>query len=97
MKIIPLSAVPSQNLNVILSGQNCNISVYTLGPDNLIYLDLSVQGRAIITCVLCHDRVRLVQLEYLGFIGDLAFFDTQGVSDPVYTGLGSRFLLGYLE
>jgi hypothetical protein len=33
----------------------------------------------------------------VGFIGDLIFIDTQGTSDPNYTGLGSRFLLAYLS
>ena len=96
MKIIPLSAVPSQTMTVILNGQNCNISVYTLGEDNILYLDLLVQNKPIIQCVICHDRVRLIREPYLGFVGDLAFFDTQGTSDPVYSGLGSRYLLGYL-
>jgi hypothetical protein len=36
-----------------------------------------------------------VRDEYLGFIGDLAFFDTQGMTDPDWTGLGSRYILGY--
>jgi hypothetical protein len=39
----------------------------------------------------------MVRETYLGFIGDLSFTDTQGTSDPVYTGLGSRFVLLYLE
>ena len=96
MIIIPLSAVPSQALNVTLRDKNCQISVYTLGSENRLYLDAFIEGSPIITCVLCHDRVKLIQLEYLGFPGDLAFVDSQGVEDPVYSGLGSRFFLAYL-
>lgn len=96
MKIIPLVATPSQTLTAILSGQNCKINVYekTTG----VYLDLYINNTTpIITCVLCLDRVRVVRETYQGFIGDLAFVDTQGTSDPTNSGFGTRFLLTYLE
>ena len=95
MNVIPLAAVPSQILSINLGGQNCVISVYLLG-DNL-YLDLSLSNRTILNGVLCHDRVKLVQLDHFGFKGDIAFFDSQGASDPTYDGLGSRYFLAYLE
>lgn len=95
MKRIPLQPVPSQTLSVVLSGQNCQISVYqkTTG----VYLDLEVDNSPIVTTVLCHDRVRLVRSAYLGFFGDLTFVDIQGHADPQYEDLGSRFVLAYLE
>ena len=37
----------------------------------------------------------IVRSAYLGFVGDLAFIDTQGSDDPVYTGLGARWILTY--
>lgn len=95
MNIIPLQAVPSQTLSVMLGGQNCQIEVYqkTTG----VYLDLYINNAPIITTVLCRDRVRLIRQPYFGFIGDLTFADTQGANDPDYTGLGGRFELVYLE
>lgn len=95
MQVIPLSAVPSQALSVLLAGQNCQIKVYqkTTG----LYLDFSMNDAPVKSGVLCLDRVQLIRHAYLGFIGDLTFFDTQGVSDPAYTGLGSRWQLAYLE
>ena len=96
MNIIPLAAVPAQQLTATLGGVACQISIYTLGYDNRLYFDLSILGAPTITCVLCQDRVKLVQLAYLGLTGDLSFIDLQGVSDPVYTGLGSRYVLAYL-
>ena len=39
---------------------------------------------------------RIVRDLYLGFVGDFIWFDTQGSSDPIYMGLGSRFILVYL-
>ena len=96
MIIVPLSAVPSQIVNTTVASQNCKIAVYTLGSSNSLYFDLSIKGKAIINCALCHDRVKLVQLSYLGLIGDFCFVDTQGTQDPIYTGIGSRYLLAYL-
>ncbi|CAG4889295.1 phage baseplate plug family protein [Paraburkholderia gardini] len=95
MLTIPLQATPSQSLSAVLGGQNCQINVYQKSTG--MYLDLYVSNSPIITATICLDRVRLVRETYLGFIGDLAFADTQGTSDPVYTGLGSRFVLLYLE
>jgi len=92
---IPLSSTPSQKLSVLLAGQNCQISVYqkTTG----MYLDLSVNNAAIKSGIACRDRVLLIRHAYLGFVGDLTFFDTQGVDDPEYSGLGARWQLVYLE
>jgi hypothetical protein len=95
MQIIPLTAVPSQKLSVMLAGQNCQIAVYqkTTG----VYLDLAMNNVPVKSGILCRDRVRLIRYPYLGFVGDLSFFDTQGVTDPAYTGIGARYQLVYLE
>lgn len=95
MFVIPLTSVPSQKLSALLAGQNCQIKVYqkTTG----VYLDLSINDSPIVSGVICRDRVVLVRDTYLGFTGDLAFFDTQGTSDPTYDGLGARYQLVYLS
>ena len=95
MKIIQITAVPSQTLNSNLGGQNCKISIYQKSTG--VFLDLSVANIPIVVGMLCLDRVSLVRHAYLGFVGSLVFCDTQGVSDPTYDGLGVRYLLGYLE
>lgn len=95
MRTIPLQAVPSQTLSVLLGGQNCQISVYQKSTG--MYLDLSINNAPMLTTVMCRDRVKLIRQPYHGFAGDLAFVDTQGFSDPDYTGLGGRFALVYLE
>lgn len=94
MQVIPLTAVPSQQLGVTLNGQNCVINVYQKG--DAVYADLFIGAQTLLTCVRCHDRDRIVRYTYLGFSGDIAFIDTQGTTDPVYTGFGSRYLLVYL-
>lgn len=100
--IVPLTAVPAQTLSVSLNGQGCNISVYALEIDDgePLFIDLYVGQNLIIGGVLCRNNVFIQQTPYLGFIGDLRFVDTQagpGVppTDPVYTGLGSRYILVY--
>jgi hypothetical protein len=95
MMTIPVNAVPSQSMSVVLAGQNCQIDLYQQSTG--LYLDLYVSGSPIVQAMICRDRVNMIRQAYLGFIGGLAICDTQGVSDPDYTGLGSRFLLIYLE
>ena len=95
MKVIPLLAVPSQTLSVLLGEQNCQINVYQKSTG--LFLDLAVYNNVIVRAVRCLDRLRMVRTAYQGFVGDLAFADTQGYEDPAYTGLGARFLLLYLE
>jgi hypothetical protein len=95
MKIVPVSSVPSQVLNVSLSGQECTIEIYQ--KDNGLFADIYLSGSPISTSTVIHDRTRLVRYPYLKFIGDLMVMDTLTNIDPEYTGLGTRFVLCYLE
>lgn len=93
---IPLSAVPSQTLSIVLAGQNCQIAVYTLSTG--LYLDLTADDVVITRTVVCRNRARLLlDRAYKGFVGDLVFVDQQGEDDPLYTGLGTRWLLFYRD
>ena len=63
------------------------------------WLDWLELALMIVCGVLCENLNRIVRSLYLGFSGDFVFFDTQGGNDPqdpIYTGLGSRFVLVYL-
>jgi len=91
---IPLQAVPSQQLQIVLAGQNCQIAVYLIGSS--LYVDLAANGTDISTAVLALNGVVLVPTVYFGFQGNLVFIDTQGDSDPTYDGLGSRYVLLYV-
>lgn len=92
--VIPLAAVPSQSLSITINGQPCNINVYQKSTG--LYLDLILNGVPITNTARCLlDAKLLADRQYLGFVGDLLFTDTQGASDPDYTGLGSRFFLVY--
>src|ERR1035437_1580497 len=95
MQQIVLQSVPSQQTQVVLDGQSCSISVYV--KNQCMFLDLAVNGTQIAYAVQCKNLVSLVPTSYLAFSGWMAFFDTQGTNDPVYTGLGTRWVLLYLD
>lgn len=60
-----------------------------------IFMDLYVDGKLVLSGILCLNGVRIVRDVYLGFVGDLSIIDTQGSDDPQVAGLGSRWLLTY--
>lgn len=99
MLTIPLTATANQTLAVQLSNQTCQIDLQQRGAHGEIglFMNLFVAGQPIVQGVKCLDRNRIVRDLYLGFLGDLAFFDTQGSDDPFYTGLGARWQLLYIE
>ena len=93
MKIIPLQSIPSQTVSVVLDGQSCRVNVYQ--KKLALYFDLLKNGVPVITCRICRDQTKLVRHAYLGFSGELLFFDKQGLNDPDYTGLADRYLLAF--
>ncbi len=94
MIVIPTQATPNQNLQVQLANQPCSISIYQEAYG--LFLDLYVNNALVIGGVICENLNRIVRSAYLGFVGDLAFVDTQGTDDPIYTGLGDRWQLVYI-
>lgn len=92
---IQIQAVPNQTIAIPEANQNCRLNIYqkTTG----LFMDVLVNNAPIILGVLCEDRNRIVRDAYLGFIGDFSFFDTQGNTDPIYTGLGGRYRLLYIS
>lgn len=110
MMLVPLSQNPNQTLQIVLGGQNCAIDLRTL--DGSVFTDiadlsvsqpylsfsLTVAGISITVNALCLNQKRLlINRQYLGFVGDFVFVDTQGTDDPKYSGLGTRWLLVYIE
>lgn len=95
MQIIPVKPLPNQTLQVQLAGQSCTIDVAQNAYG--LFFSLFVGQNQIIAGVICENLNRIVRSLYLGFVGDFIFQDTQGDTDPVYTGLGARYQLLYLE
>ena len=94
MQSVFLQPVPSQQTQVVLNGQSCVISVYV--KNQSMFFDLAVNGIQIASAIQCKNLVSLVPTSYLGFTGWLLFYDKQGTDDPIYTGLGSRWVMLYL-
>lgn len=92
---VPVQPVANQKLTVPLSGQNCQLVLQQKFYG--LFMDVYVNNTLIIGGVLCENLNRIVRDHYLGFIGDFVFLDTQGTSNPYYTGLNDRYLLIYLE
>ncbi|GGN49316.1 hypothetical protein GCM10011349_19830 [Novosphingobium indicum] len=88
---VPLAAQPSQMLSIRLGQKSCRLKVYQKRTG--LYLDAWVNDALVLAGALCRDRVWIVRSKANGFPGDLAFIDTQGRSDPEYTGLDARFQL----
>lgn len=110
MQIVPLAPNPNQTLQIVLAGQNCSIELRSLdgyattdtvsfdGAQPYIAFTLDVSGVSITRTQNCLNRKRLlINRQYLGFVGDFMFIDTQGQDDPQYTGLGTRWQLVYIE
>ena len=97
MKIIPTRPIPAQSLLVSLDGQPCQIDLRQTDFGLFANFWLNNLSTPTLAGVLCQDRNRIIRDAYFGFAGDIGFVDQQGTSDPDYTGLGSRYLLYYLE
>ena len=100
MLIVPTQPVPNQTLRVLLDGQATQLDIYQKATG--LFIDVFVNDVLIIGGVICENLNRIVRSLYLGFSGDLAFIDNltgqNGVgTDPIYTGLGTRYSLAYIE
>ena len=93
VQVIPVAQAPSQSFDIQLGSQNCTINIYQKSTG--LFFDLFIDQLPIVQTVLCLNFVSLIREQYLGFIGQLAFVDTVSDSDPVYTGLGTQYLLIY--
>lgn len=95
MIAIPLQPIPAQTFNISLAGQPCRITLYQKGDH--FYLDLTVNGVVALQSRMVLNSAWIVRYGYLGLVGDLVMFDTQGTNDsPTYDGLGTRYQLYYL-
>lgn len=93
MLLIPTQSLARQELQVQLSGQNVSLTIAQNAYG--LFMDVYLDGALLVGGVICENLNRIVRMGYTGFVGDLAFIDTEGTDDPIYTGLGTRFLLAY--
>jgi len=95
MQIIPIEAIPAQSFSTQCGGQNIRIKLYTLATG--LYFDANVNGQDVALGVRALLGVKLIRQAYRGVVGNFIFDDTLGAENPVYTGLGARFVLYYLD
>ena len=94
-QIIPTQPIPNQSLQVQLDNQAIALNIYPQAYG--LYVDVYLNNALVIAGVIAENLNRIVRSLYLGLSGDFLFVDTQGSTDPVYTGLGNRYQLLYLE
>ena len=92
---VPLSALPSQELSLVLSNQDVTVRVLTRG--DYLYLDDLKDGSAVIQGQLIVTGQNLLPSGLADFIGNFQMVDINGNSDPVYTGLGTQYRLLYSD
>lgn len=92
---IPIQQIPDQEFEITLGGQECKIHIYQ--RFRYCYMDLESDDKVLFQGKICLNNVNLVEESYLGFNGQLKFIDTQGESDPYYTGFNERWYLIYVQ
>lgn len=93
---VPLQAVPNQTLAIVLAGQSCELALRQNGAN--MYFDLTVNGVDIVlTRIVRNKQLLCLDARYRPFVGDFFFIDTQGDTQPEYTGLDARYVLNYVE
>jgi hypothetical protein len=95
MQVVPTQPVANQVLTVQLDNQNTQLKIRQTRYG--MFMDVLVNNQPIINGVICQNLNRIVRDLYLGFLGDFVWLDSQGNSDPDYTGLGGRFNLIYIS
>ena len=95
METIPVQSVANQTLTVQLNNQSTQLNIRQTRFG--MFMDMLVNGQTIVSGTICQNLNRIVRDLYLGFQGDLMWFDNQGDTDPDYTGLGDRYTLLYLS
>lgn len=91
--IIPIENVPNQSFDVDLNDKTYRFEFITKGF--FIYMNLFIDEVKKLDGIICLNNVNLIQYDDIGFKGKIYFYDTQGEFDPVYYGLGDRWILYY--
>ena len=94
MRKIPLQAIPSQKVRVVLDGQNCTLSFYYRFGN--LYADVLCNDGAVQIGAICCNRMNIIQVANTIFSGGLYFVDLLGDTHPQYSLLGKRYILLYV-
>jgi hypothetical protein len=92
-EVINLSPIPSQSFKVVLSGQDCEVSLYLRGEH--FFLDLVVDGQTVQTGAIVNEGASIISAPNAIFSGSLAIVDMLGDEEPQYAELGTRWVMAY--
>lgn len=92
-EIINLSPIPAQSFKVVLSGQDCEVSLYLRGEH--FFLDLIVDGQTVQTGAIVNEGASIISAPNAIFSGSLAIVDMLGDDEPQYAELGTRWVMAY--
>lgn len=90
---VPLSALPSQELSLVLGNQDVTVRVLTRG--DYLYLDVLKESTPVIQGQLIVTGQNLLPSGLSNFTGNFQMVDINGNSAPVYTSLGTQYRLLY--
>lgn len=97
MQIIPLEAIPNQQLNVLLDGSPITLAVYSRA--GFLYLDIGQGTEWTARGMLIVPGESILRAS-VNFTGHLVMIDTRSQlaeqSDPKWAELGSRYVLYHL-
>lgn len=85
---IPLDAVPNQTVQVQIAQETWEVTVETRLGELYLSLGNRTDGIVLLNRV-CRDRTLMA--------GGFFFYDVDGKENPVYTGLGGRYVLVWTD
>ena len=91
MKTIPIEKQPNQRFTVRINDKNVQIELITRGL--FMYANISVENEPLFSGVICLNGVNIIRYPNKKLNCKIFFKDTQGEEDPVWLGLGDRWVL----
>lgn len=92
---IPIDPIPNQSFDIDISDQRCRFEFITKGV--FLYMNLTINEEEKLNGIICLNNENLLLYSDVGIKGRLYFLDTQEELDPIYYGLGDRWILIYEE
>lgn len=94
---INLNQVPNLSVSANIADASGDLHVVDIAlrtmPDGTLIADLAIDGTPAVYGRRCIDRMPLLLNQAIS--GNFYFMDKFGITDPVYTGFGDRYLLIY--
>jgi hypothetical protein len=92
---IPLIAQVAQSIKIVLDEQACEIQIRErLGN---LYMSMVVDGVESWNNYVCYNQQNIKPFTYMPFRGGLYFVDIEGDTDPVSSGLNTRYFLVFFS